>query len=90
MVGDDPVLEMGMARAARAVGVAVTSGLNDHETFASVRAAERPDVILPGLQPLVALFDEAQRRWSLAKAPPDKCLRNHGRLTELSTGGRPK
>jgi HAD superfamily hydrolase (TIGR01450 family) len=57
VVGDDPVLEMGMARSAGAVGIAVTTGLNDGDTFSRAGAALRPHAVLQGLVPLVALFE---------------------------------
>lgn len=56
VVGDDPALEMRMARAGGALGIAVTTGLNDAAAFAAVAPAERPDAVLPGLQPLIKVF----------------------------------
>jgi 4-nitrophenyl phosphatase len=53
VVGDDPALEMRMATAAGALAVAVTTGLNDHSAFAGASPAERADIILPGLPPLI-------------------------------------
>lgn len=56
VVGDDPALEMRMARRSGAVAVAVTTGLNDRAKFAGALPAERADAILPGLAPLLALW----------------------------------
>ena len=54
VVGDDPELEMRMARNAGAMGVAVVTGLNDHAAFARRKAAEQPDIVLSGLGPIAA------------------------------------
>jgi 4-nitrophenyl phosphatase len=56
VVGDDPALEMRMARGAGALAVAVTTGLNDRHAFETAAVAERPDVILSGLAPLLAVY----------------------------------
>jgi HAD superfamily hydrolase (TIGR01450 family) len=56
VVGDDPALEMRMARSAGALAIAVTTGLNDRASFASVGPAEVPDAVLDDLAPLVALL----------------------------------
>jgi 4-nitrophenyl phosphatase len=56
VVGDDPALEMRMARSAGAIAVAVTTGLNDRDMFEKAHVAERPDVILSGLAPLLAAY----------------------------------
>jgi len=49
VVGDDPALEMRMARRMGAAAIAVTTGLADEAAFARVAAAERPDMVLGGL-----------------------------------------
>jgi 4-nitrophenyl phosphatase len=56
VVGDDPALEMRMARSAGAMAVAVTTGLNDKKMFANAPATERPDLILSGLVPLLTVY----------------------------------
>jgi 4-nitrophenyl phosphatase len=56
VVGDDPALEMRMANAAGALGVAVTTGLNDDAAFAAVATAERPGIVLPDLQLLIKVL----------------------------------
>lgn len=56
VIGDDPALEMRMARSAGATGVAVTTGLNDRERFAGARPAEQADAILSGLGALLAVY----------------------------------
>jgi len=55
VIGDDPALEMRMARAAGAIAVAVTTGLGDHAAFSGV-AAERPDIVLDGLLPIIEVL----------------------------------
>ena len=56
VVGDDPALEMRMARAVGAIAVAVTTGLGDHAAFGRAVAAERPDVVLDGLFPIIEVL----------------------------------
>lgn len=53
VVGDDPQLEMRMARNAGALGVAVVTGLNDHSDFAQGKPNERADAVLAGLGPIL-------------------------------------
>jgi HAD superfamily hydrolase (TIGR01450 family) len=53
VVGDDPALEMRMARAVGAAAIAVTTGLADDAAFSRVVAAERADIVLDGLGWLV-------------------------------------
>jgi len=53
IVGDDPALEMRMARSTKALGVAVTTGIKTAEDFRARPAGERPDVILDSLVPLL-------------------------------------
>ena len=52
VIGDDPTLEIAMARRAGAFAVGVTTGIADHAAFAGADAALRAHVILPGLQGL--------------------------------------
>jgi HAD superfamily hydrolase (TIGR01450 family) len=53
VVGDDPTLEMRMANAAQAFGVAVTTGLTKAATFRSAPKAEKPRVVISSLNPLL-------------------------------------
>lgn len=57
VVGDDPLLEMRMARSAGALAVGVTTGLNDRASFRRQPAARRADLVVDGLSELVALLD---------------------------------
>jgi HAD superfamily hydrolase (TIGR01450 family) len=56
VVGDDPALEMRMANVAGALGVAVTTGLNDHAAFVGAAPAERPDIVLSDLRFLIKVL----------------------------------
>jgi 4-nitrophenyl phosphatase len=56
VVGDDPALEIRMARSVGAIAVAVTTGLHDRSMFETGLAAERPDAILSGLAPLLEVY----------------------------------
>jgi 4-nitrophenyl phosphatase len=53
VVGDDPALEMRMANAAHAFGVAVTTGLTKAAAFRSARKAEKPRAVISSLRPLL-------------------------------------
>lgn len=53
VVGDDPALEMRMARSAGALAIAVTTGLGDSDSFGNTVPAERPDIVLDGLIPII-------------------------------------
>lgn len=50
VVGDDPALEMRMARKAGAFALAVATGLTDAQGFSTGKAAERPDAVVHTLQ----------------------------------------
>ena len=54
VVGDDPALEMRMARTAGALAVAVTTGLTDNGSFANAAPSERPDIVFEGLDQMIA------------------------------------
>jgi len=56
VVGDDPSLEMPMARRAGALSIAVRSGLGDDEAYAQLPEAQRPHVVLDGMQDLLELM----------------------------------
>lgn len=50
VVGDDPNLEIRMAREAGALAVGVTTGLNDEAAFNAIPEAHRAQIILSGLK----------------------------------------
>jgi NagD protein len=52
VIGDDPKLEIAMARRAGAFAVGVTTGVEDAASFAAAPEALRAHVVLPGLQDL--------------------------------------
>lgn len=54
VIGDDPKLEIAMARRAGALAVGVTTGTVDAGGFAAADPAVRAQVVLPGLQDLMA------------------------------------
>lgn len=54
--GDDPLLEVEMAREAGAVSVAMTTGLTSAAAFAAAPEDKRPHLILDSLEPLLPLF----------------------------------
>ncbi|MBW7923297.1 MAG: HAD hydrolase-like protein [Burkholderiaceae bacterium] len=56
VVGDDPSLEMPMARRGGALAIAVRSGLGDDEAYAQLPEAQRPHVVLDGLNDLLGLM----------------------------------
>jgi 4-nitrophenyl phosphatase len=56
VIGDDPALEMRMARSAGALAIAVTTGLGDRASFGGAVAAERPDIVLDGLLPMIEVL----------------------------------
>lgn len=56
VVGDDPALEMPMARRAGALAIALRSGLGDDEAYAQLREAQRPHVVLDGMNDLLELM----------------------------------
>ncbi len=53
VVGDDPALEMRLANNSGAMGIAVTTGVQDRAAFARTHPAERPTLVLDGLQPIL-------------------------------------
>lgn len=56
VVGDDPTLEMPMARRGGALAIAVRSGLGDDEAYAQLAEAHRPHVVLDGIDDLLELI----------------------------------
>ncbi|HEY0877502.1 MAG TPA: HAD hydrolase-like protein [Zeimonas sp.] len=58
VVGDDPALEMPMARRGGALAIAVRSGLGDDEGYSQLSDAQRPHVVLDGMNDLLGLMRE--------------------------------
>lgn len=58
VVGDDPVLEIAMARRGGATAVAVHTGNNDAAAFAAAPAALRPHLSLAGVHELLQRIEE--------------------------------
>lgn len=56
VVGDDPSLEMPMARRARALAIAVRTGLGDDAAYEQLPEAQRPHVVLDGMNDLLELM----------------------------------
>jgi 4-nitrophenyl phosphatase len=54
VIGDDPAVEVMMARRGGAVAMAVTTGVTDAGTWAAARGTRRPDYVLPSLADLLA------------------------------------
>lgn len=54
VVGDDPLLEMRMARDGGALAVAVTTGLNDQAKFEGQEPGQRPDLIFSGVDGILS------------------------------------
>ena len=57
VVGDDPGLEILMARRGGALGVAVRTGVWGQGDVAQLPAAHRPDLVVHGVAELLSLFD---------------------------------
>jgi 4-nitrophenyl phosphatase len=57
IVGDDPALEMRMASNAGAVSIGLTTGMLSREMLPALGAAERPDVLLDSLAPLLSALN---------------------------------
>ncbi len=53
VVGDDPALEMRLAKNSGAMGVAVTTGILDRAALSLTHKEERPDLVLDSLEPLM-------------------------------------
>jgi HAD superfamily hydrolase (TIGR01450 family) len=53
VVGDDPALEMRLAKNAGAMGIAVTTGIQTRATLSKLHHAETPDVVEDGLLPIL-------------------------------------
>jgi HAD superfamily hydrolase (TIGR01450 family) len=53
VVGDDPALEMRLAKSSGAMGIAVTTGILDRAALSLTDKQERPDLVLDSLEPLL-------------------------------------
>lgn len=60
VVGDDPELEMAMARTGGALAVAVATGVSADEAFAALPEDRRPHLVLGGVDELLPLLREAR------------------------------
>jgi NagD protein len=56
VVGDDPELEMTMARAGGTLAISVGTGLYQQQHFATLPPEERPDLNLTGVDELLHLY----------------------------------
>jgi NagD protein len=56
VVGDDPIVEMRMARRAGAAAVGVTTGMMDLEGWARQPDHQRPDRVITDLRQLLPLL----------------------------------
>ncbi|MXO64815.1 HAD-IIA family hydrolase [Altericroceibacterium endophyticum] len=56
IVGDDPVLEIGMAHATGALGVGMTTGLMKRDTIGELPADQQPEVLIDRLDSLRAVI----------------------------------
>ena len=54
VIGDDPAVEIMMARRGGAVAMAVTTGVTDAGMWAAARGTRRPDYVLPSLADVLA------------------------------------
>jgi 4-nitrophenyl phosphatase len=54
VIGDDPAVEILMARRGGAIAIAVTTGVTDAGMWASTQGMRRPDYVLPALADLLA------------------------------------
>jgi HAD superfamily hydrolase (TIGR01450 family) len=59
VVGDDPVLDLGMALRGRAMAIGVMTGLNKAEAYAGLPPALQPHLVLAGVQELLPLIEAA-------------------------------
>jgi 4-nitrophenyl phosphatase len=57
IVGDDPALEMRMASNAGAVSIGLTTGMLSRENLPNLAVAERPDILLDSLAPLLSALN---------------------------------
>lgn len=59
VVGDDPAVEIAMARAGGAIGIGVTTGTTSAAEWAAVAEAQRPHAVIGGVGALLALLSGA-------------------------------
>jgi NagD protein len=59
VVGDDPALEVPMAHRAKALAIAVNSGLGGADSYAHLPAARRPHIMVTGAEELLSLCRRA-------------------------------
>jgi ribonucleotide monophosphatase NagD (HAD superfamily) len=59
VAGDDPELEVPMARRGRSLAVAVATGIGPADAFARLPAARRPHLSVAGVDDLLALYHAA-------------------------------
>jgi 4-nitrophenyl phosphatase len=57
IVGDDPALEMRMASNAGAISIGLTTGMLKRDMITGLAVAERPDVLLDSLSPLLNVLN---------------------------------
>jgi ribonucleotide monophosphatase NagD (HAD superfamily) len=57
VVGDDPALEMRLAKNSGAMGIAVTTGILDRAALSLTDKEERPDLVLDSLEPILEALD---------------------------------
>jgi 4-nitrophenyl phosphatase len=58
VIGDDPAVEIMMARRGGAVALAVTTGVTDAGMWAAAQGTRRPDYVLPSLADLLACIPD--------------------------------
>jgi hypothetical protein len=56
VVGDDPELEVPMARRGRALAVAVNTGIGHAGSFAQLDPRQRPHLVVEGVDELLELY----------------------------------
>ncbi len=56
VVGDDPALEMRLAKNSGAFGIAVTTGILDRAALSLADPGERPDLVLDSLEPILEVL----------------------------------
>ncbi len=71
VVGDDPGLEIAMARAGGAYAIGVTTGLAGREAFAALPAGRRPHLVVDTVADLVPLLADRDFTSVLAGSDPD-------------------
>jgi 4-nitrophenyl phosphatase len=62
VVGDDPELEVAMARRGGSLAVAVGSGIAELDAFSRLPPGRRPHLTVRGVDQLLPFFEEARRQ----------------------------